>query len=263
MQADVKWATKFRLNSGSWVFVPTEATAKKGRLIKALVQKKWAPPAYFFHHRSGGHVEALKFHADGKFFVRADLKKFFNRINKSRITRELKPLFGYADARAFASESTVPLYTESEVKHVLPFGFVQSSILASLCLYKSALGRVIRELNQVAGTKVSVYVDDIIVSTQDIEAASNAFEKLLDASERSALPLNMEKSTGPSETIVVFNVDLAEESIVVSEKRMGEFLLSYMETENESRREGILGYLRSINVDQAAGFEASVAGTQL
>lgn len=258
MQTAVKWATKFRLPSGSWVFVPTEEVARNGRLIKARVQRRWVPPAYFFHHRSGGHVEALRFHADGKFFVRADLKKFFSNITKSRVTRELKPFFGYADARVMAEESTVPVFNGVLVRHVLPFGFVQSSILASLCLHKSRLGRVIRELNKVPGTRVSVYVDDIIVSTQDFGAASDALDKLLAAADRSALPFNMDKLMGPSATVVAFNVDLAEGSLLVTENRMAEFLSSYFEAETDSQREGILGYLRTINADQEIVFKGRV-----
>lgn len=252
--AAVRWANKFRLPSGSWVFVPTKESLRRGRYIKALVQRIWTPPSYFFHHQRGGHVEALKSHVDGKYFVRADLQKFFNRISRTRVTRELKPLLGYNDARAIAVESTVPIVMDATVRHVLPFGFVQSSILASLCLYKSRLGRVIRELNHNPGVKVSVYVDDIIVSASTYDAAAHALGLLVEASDRSALPLNMDKLMGPAESVVAFNVDLAEQSLLVTEQRISHFIASYLASDSEKRREGILGYLKTINFQQAEEF---------
>jgi hypothetical protein len=42
---------------------------------------------------------------------------------------------------------------------VLPYGFVQSPILASLALDKSKLGKLLRKLNGRTDITVSVYVD--------------------------------------------------------------------------------------------------------
>jgi hypothetical protein len=137
-----KWSSKFELKnpgSGKWVFVPTAETVALGKQIKKAIEDCWTPPSYFFHLREGGHVEALKSHLGNSSFVRMDVANFFGSINRSRITRCLKSKVGYPKAREWANASTVKQPGGAE-GYIVPFGFVQSQILASLCLSESALG---------------------------------------------------------------------------------------------------------------------------
>src|SRR5262245_45013433 len=135
-----KWSTKFPLKPGKWVFVPTNETVKVGREIKKAVEKYWKKrPRYFYHLRAGGHIAALRSHLGNSTFVRLDITDFFGSINRSRITRCLVPMVGFKKAREWANASTV-IDPGNPKRWIVPFGFVQSPILASLCLEQSALG---------------------------------------------------------------------------------------------------------------------------
>jgi len=252
MQNSHKWLSRFRLKSNTWVFIPTLETVKEGKLLKKVIEFKWPPPPNYYHLRSGGHVDAVKYHMGGRFFVHADIKKFFNSINRSRITRELKPYFGYEKSRAIAMESTVSIPLDSGQVFALPFGFVQSTIIASLCLRKSSLGNTIEMLNKTDGVRVSVYVDDIIVSTQCLKKAETALLMIQKSAERSGFSLNKEKSQGPSDKITVFNIDLKQNLIEITSWRFNELLSSYKNASSDKQKSGIWGYVNSVNSAQAS-----------
>jgi hypothetical protein len=163
-----RWTTKFKTKNNSWVFVPNTESREYGKNLKLQIERKWNKPDYYFHLRDGGHVEALKCHLNNTYFIHVDIKNFFGNISKSRITRNLKPFFGYTNSRSIAIESTVRLHSNIEDKYILPFGFVQSPILASLCLHKSRLGVFLDLLNEGDDFVVSVYMDDIIISGKNI-----------------------------------------------------------------------------------------------
>ncbi|GID04810.1 hypothetical protein TMM008_20120 [Pseudomonas sp. 008] len=224
----------------------------EGELFKKLIEFKWLPPSNYYHLKSGGHVDAIKYHLDGQFFIHADLKKFFNSINRSRITRELKPYFGYEKARSIAMESTVSIPLESGQVFALPFGFVQSTIIASLCLRKSRLGKTIHKLDSTEGIKASVYVDDIIISTQSMEKANLALSMIQESSKKSGLLLNKEKLKGPAESITAFNIDLSPNLVMISNTRFRELLANYRNSTSDNQKNGIFGYVYSVNPAQAA-----------
>jgi len=100
--------------------------------------------------------------------------------------------------------------------------------------------------------RVSVYVDDIIVSSDKKEACGGALEKIRVAADRSRFKLNEEKLEGPSESITVFNVILSNQRIEIQASRMKDFKKTFASTTNEYEKEGILSYVSSINLDQAA-----------
>ncbi|CAM3425430.1 hypothetical protein BZK31_26235 [Pseudomonas floridensis] len=252
MQNTHKWLSRFRLKSNTWVYIPTLETVKEGQLFKKSIEFKWLPPTNYYHLKSGGHVDAIKYHLNGKFFVHADVKKFFNSINRSRITRELKPYFGYEKSRSIAMESTVSIPLESGQVFALPFGFVQSTIIASLCLRKSSLGNTIDKLNKTAGIRVSVYVDDIIVSTQSLEKAEAALSMIQKSAERSGFSLNEEKTQGPSYTITAFNIDLQQNFMRITDWRFIELLSNYKDASSDKQKRGIWGYVNSVSPAQAS-----------
>lgn len=251
MQNSHKWLSRFQLKSETWVYVPTPETVVEGRSLKKLIQLRWQPPRNFYHLRDGGHVDAIKSHLGGKYFIHADLRKFFNSINRSRITRELKPYFGYKAARKIAMESTVSIPTEQGQAFALPFGFVQSTIIASLCLHKSTLGKTIEMLHRSQDVKISVYVDDIIISAQTLQAGERALQKIKESCEKSGLMLNERKLKGPSPQITAFNIDLNENSISICGVRLAELRHTYTNSKNEKQKDGIRSYVYSVNPAQA------------
>ena len=251
-----RWLNKFELKPGCWVFVPNNESRRSGKLIKRKLEKSWKAPYYYAHLRKGGHVSALKKHLGNDLFFCADIDQFFNSINLSRVTRELKTVFkNYSDSRFMACESVVELPDSSERKFILPFGFIQSAIIASLCLNNSALGKYLNKLES-NGFRVSVYMDDIIISTSlPLVQAKAAFIKLQDKAVRSGFHLNTNKTFGPRETITAFNIHLSKGKIELTDDRLEEFKKSIVNTDNSAVIDGILGYANIVCSKQASILE--------
>lgn len=249
----LKWNSKFELKPNTWIFVPSDETIETGKKIKNKIEKRWRPPSNYFHLQNGGHVSGLKVHLQNSYFVRLDIEDFFGSINKSKIIRCLKDLLSYKDARDIAIHSTV--IHPNNNKWILPFGFVQSPIIASVCLYKSALGKYLDELSHNADVIVSVYVDDILLSSNDLEALKNYLKMIQIHANRSKFILNPKKQDGPSPKITAFNIDLSKLSLEVSVERWKGFLTMFKESTNEHTRQGILSYINSVNPAQAKSLE--------
>lgn len=164
-----------------------------GEEIKKATRKAWRPPPYYFHLWRGGHIRALQRHLRNSYFVRFDIEDFFERVNQTRVTRCLKEYFSYAEARKMAVNSTVRHPTESG-RWVLPYGFVQSPILASLALAKSRVGTILNRLHKMSSISVSVYVDDISVSCNDLAKLEEACEALIPAAMKAGLAFNGKRS---------------------------------------------------------------------
>ncbi|MDB4409581.1 reverse transcriptase domain-containing protein [Gammaproteobacteria bacterium] len=246
------WIHKFELKQDCWVFIPDDKTKIRGKEIKNAIASKWNPPHYYAHLRRGGHVTALKKHLGNTLFFRTDIEQFFNSVSRTRVTRHLHSLFkDYSLARGMANESTVIRPNHTPKAYVLPYGFVQSAIIASLCLYKSALGKYLNKLEG-SGFRVSVYMDDIIVSTSlPLEQAEAALEELRGKATRSRLELNPTKTIGPVESICAFNVTLSQNNIEISNERITEFEEELSNTGEQSVIDGILGYVETISPAQA------------
>lgn len=76
-----------------------------------------------------------------------DIADFFGSVSRSRISRVLKELFPHADARRMATVSTVQR-PDDATRQILPYGFIQSPLLASLALHKSGPGKYLDELHR-------------------------------------------------------------------------------------------------------------------
>src|ERR1700712_4044460 len=141
-----KWVHRFEAKPGRWVFNPSPEARAEGAEIKAAVEKNWKAPAYYYHLRNGGHVAALRSHLASRFFVKLDLSDFFGSISRSRVSRTLKTFYSHAVARQMATSSTVR-HPDNPGRTILPYGFVQSPLLASLVLHKSSLGKFLEALS--------------------------------------------------------------------------------------------------------------------
>lgn len=238
------------------MFQPSSDAKEIGRKIKAEVERVWQPPDFFFHLRSGGHVEAVRSHIGNTQFLHLDIQDFFGRVNRSRITRCLKTRFPYATAREWANESTVR-HPSDAAKYILPYGFVQSPILASLALADSCLGGLLQTLAKSPRTALSVYVDDIIVSADDPARLASHLVAIREAAERSRFPLNASKEEGPAPSITAFNIELAHSSLMIQSNRLDELIQAYGEAGSFRRQAGILSYVQSVNPEQAGKFMCS------
>lgn len=243
-----QWASRFELKPDAWVFVPTKASMQIGREIKRNIEVRWDAPPNYYHLSAGGHVEALRIHTDNKWFIHLDIKNFFGSINRSRITRCLKNLFGYSRAREITNLSTV--IHPNRGSFILPFGFVQSPIIASICLHKSALGNCLNSL-QKSGLTVSVYVDDLIISSDTLKAATEALTVIKHSAERSKFELNPQKEEGPAPQITAFNIDLSANRLAVEPNRIKAFSEAFLASTSTHQQRGIIGYVESVNPNQA------------
>lgn len=251
MPSNPKWISKFQIKPNSWVFVPTEESVKYGNEIKLSIENRWSVPDNYFHLKEGGHVQALRSHIKNQFFIHLDIRDFYGCVNRSRVTRCLKEFFGYTVARDIAVASTVKLPESSATKYILPFGFVQSPIIASLCLYKSGLNKYLSNLRKQV---VSVYMDDIIISGNDIELLQKILEEVKIEAHKSRFTLNPDKEEGPSKKITAFNIELSQGMLTISDGRFIHFCDAYNLSESENQRKGIVGYVSSVNPDQAKHF---------
>lgn len=249
-----KWFTKYERKPGRWVFEPTDEYRAIGEDIRKKVAKVWRPPSYYFHLRNGGHVAALRRHAQKTYFARFDVEDFFGRVNQNRVARCLKEYFGPEAARQMAWESTVRHPTVPG-RWVLPYGFIQSPILASLALSKSYLGSALRQLDKTSGINVSVYVDDILVSCDDPNNLQQACEGLAAAALKSRLGFNAAKSQGPALAITAFNIELTHGNLEIVAERLAEFAALLAATPSAQREQGIVSYVTSVNAAQGAALK--------
>src|SRR3546814_19570388 len=89
-----------------------------------------------------------------------DLRRFFDQIARTKVHRALKVTgLPHTDAWEMACDSTVDKRPPHRA-FSLPFGFVQSPIVASVVLAQSALGGAIRRLSR-DGMPIPVYVDHL------------------------------------------------------------------------------------------------------
>lgn len=245
-----KWTHRYEHKPGRWVFHPSPEAKEIGAKIKTQVERGWIAPDYFFHLRAGGHVRALQVHLGQTSFLHIDIQDFFGCVNRSRVTRCLTPQFGYVNARQMANDSTVR-HPADLGKFILPYGFVQSPLLASLAFDQSKLGNCLSKLRG-KGYCVSVYVDDIIISAGSDNALYACWPEIQSAAERSKFVLNQAKQQGPGPIVTAFNIELTHSGLSLQSGRFNEFKCAYQATSNPHERDGIFGYVQTVNPSQAA-----------
>lgn len=244
-----KWVSRFEVKPNRWVYHPTNDTLKIGKKIKADVAKVWTAPSYYYHLRSGGHLEALRQHLASTTFLHLDITDFFGCVNRTRVTRCLKSRLGYEEARWIAKESTVSHPGEQAAK-VLPYGFPQSPILASLALSESRLGKALDRIAKTKEVRISVYVDDIILSVDRDGLLQGYLEELRDCATASRFQLNEAKQEGPGPTIRAFNVNLAQANLEVAPDRVKQFEHAVTESTNQFSIDAMVTYVKCVNQEQ-------------
>lgn len=205
---------------GKWIFVPTEQCERKGRRIMSFF-KKFKFPDHYYHYKKGGHVAALHAHVDSEWFFRIDIKNFYYSVARMRVTRALRS-HGYQGANTLAQWSCVRTPYAEGRPHVLPIGFVQSPLLASLVLMKSQVEAAIKRAIA-NGVIISVYMDDFIGSHDDKQILTAAYEDIRKASVAAGLIPNPDKLVPPAEAIIAFNCELKNGSATVTAERIAEY----------------------------------------
>ncbi|WEK43194.1 MAG: reverse transcriptase domain-containing protein [Candidatus Sphingomonas colombiensis] len=254
------YSHRFTLPNGVTICIPSEKGRGRGKEIAQDVSDRWTPKSNYFHQLEGGHVAAARRHHTSTVIAKLDLAKFYHQVGRSKVHRALK-LIGtpQKDAWEAACDSTVER-DPGQRNFSLPFGYVQSPILASIALDYSALGTALTQLNT-GGCLVSAYVDDIIVSADNADAVNTALDQLRAAAGVAGFAINEKKSEGPASEITAFNIHLGSGRMEITEKRMGEFEVAIRDAHPE-RIMGILNYVNSVNVDQMEALAATIGRTE-
>jgi hypothetical protein len=238
------------LPNGKWAYIQEPEFADSAKATIRRLRRVWTPPEYFYHLRAGGHVAALRVHLGNEWFGKIDLSRFFHNVGRNRISRCLKKLgFSFHEADEFAVASTVRI-NHRKRQFALPFGFVQSPLLASIALDSSALGNSFRELDR-EGITVAVYVDDFIISADSADAVAKSLSDLRRAANSSNFPINENKSQGPTTSVLSFNVELTPTEMRITNDRFEEMSRAVLTNGAGPVSDGILGYIRSISNEQA------------
>ena len=187
---------RYTTNTGRLIFVPSNAGRTDGEKVIRRVLKRWAPPKYFYHLRDGGHIAAMRAHLANTVFVTMDLQGFYDSITRTKVHRAMRSI-GYGQRVALEVAQRATVRKPGLSGYSLPFGFVQSPILASVVLDTSALGRTLRDLGAHSIT-VSVYMDDILLSGRDTAALIAARDELAEAARVAGLSFQSREERRPS-----------------------------------------------------------------
>ena len=178
-------------------------------------------PAHYFHFQSGGHVSALHTHIGQRYFFKIDIQNYYYSIARMRVTRALRS-FAYPGANTLAQWSCVSNPYSDGHRHVLPIGFVQSALLASLVLMKSPVANAMKRAIA-RGVVITIYMDDFIGSHNDPAVLQEAYEDIRTASVAAGLLPNPEKLVPPTQAIVAFNCDMTFGKVVVQTQRIEKY----------------------------------------
>lgn len=167
-------------------------------------------------------------------------------MTKNKIIRCLvKAGLPFTEANDLAAISVVKFQNS----FILPYGFVQSSLLSTMALKYSRIGKALNEApNDIS---ISVYVDDILISTKgSVETLKHYSEKVCLAAAESNFPINIDKSEIAKSKVTIFNIDLSKNIKAINDKRLGEFLTEIKTTANDSRADSMINYVSLVNKKQ-------------
>ena len=215
---------KYR-SRGKWIYKPKKGCDRRGQQVIDFVEHYVIFPDYFYHFRSGGHVGALHEHLKNKFFFKIDIQNFFYSIARNRVHRALANC-GMRGAPTFAAWSTVRSPYPHGPKYVLPIGFRQSPHIASLVLMHSPVVKAIED-ERAKGVLISVYLDDIIGSSEDKEVLRATYDAIKVACVTANLTPNPAKLVEPNPKVVAFNCNLTKGAAEVTDERIAKFYAKF------------------------------------
>lgn len=228
------------LLAGKPVFAPSELGRRIGQDVKLKIERECDFEHFFYHLRTGGHVAALHSHRRNEYFCKLDIENYFYSIGRSRVVRCLKQA-GIPRAAHYAKWSCVK-NPYCGPRYSLPYGFVQSPILATLALALSTLGDTLRRLESMV--RVSVYVDDIALSSNDLAQLCDCFEELYEGLISAGFQTNDAKTVSPSKSLEVFNCSLQKNATSVLPTRIEKF---FDEPRTEASEDSFRRYCTSVS----------------
>ena len=221
--------------------------------LKSRIAKRWQPDHSFKTFSATGHVAAIRPHLGHEWFAVLDLMQFYDHVTRTKVYRSLANIgFARSDCFQIAGQSTV----RQGNKYLLPRGFRQSSLLATLVLDQSLFGSHLRQ--QLYVSTVTVFGDDIVLSSNNRDELEREYGLTIDLMQRSFFPINPLKSQSPRSEAIVFNIRLSRNSLRFTDERMRRFFKKAEMLLGSSRDghdidlyESLIGnYVASINVDQ-------------
>lgn len=241
---------RYELKPSRFVYIQTKNSVIRGKAIIKQVLKKYTPHSIFYHlERRGGHVAALRLHQQSDYFSRFDITNFFGQVSRTRVARSLRRV-GFKPSRAFniALESVVV-----EGPHrVLPYGFCQSPVLATLALEQSHLGSELKRLFD-AGFLVSVYMDDILISGKYQDVLQEASEAVIEAASKAGFPLSPEKTAIAVANVDTFNCHIESHAITILDERMEKFLTQH-DLATDAGQQAIEKYIGAVSAEELDRF---------
>lgn len=204
---------------GKPVFAPSDLGRRIGKYLKQRVENNYQFYNFCFHLRQGGHISALHLHRLNFYYCKIDIDNFFYSVARNRIVRNLRQI-GIPRSPHYGKWSCVrnPFNKPS---YALPYGFVQSPVLATLAFCQSATGTVLQSIAKRA--TVAVYVDDISISSDDLGELRECYGQLLLGMNEGGWRLNELKSVAPCETMTIFNCTLQRGLSYVTKDRIALF----------------------------------------
>lgn len=244
------YVKKINLGNDKFAYEQTKEAYEAGEEHIKTIERLWTPPKFYFHYQKGGHLAAINGHKRNNCFSKLDLSRFYYQITKNKIIRSLTKIgVPFLTASAIASESTISY----KYKHVLPFGFVQSSIISSLVMNYSELGRVLKA--KPSHLSLSVYVDDILISGLDCQPDIETYtSQIIEAIGKSNFIINEEKTVVSKAEIEIFNINIDVENLEITDSRMAEFMME-MSRSNAERADAMIRYVRLVNHEQAESLQ--------
>lgn len=237
----------FEIKPGKFVFVPTHDCLKTGAEVVEQVTKRWSPHRIFYHFgKRGGHVAAMRAHLHHTYFAKIDLSQFFTGVTRTKVVRSLRQIGFHHKAAFDIGHASV---VEHNGRKFLPYGFMQSMALATLSVEFSSLGSCLIRINDGAEALVSMYVDDIILSSHDKGLLTAAFHAALENVDRSNFKLNTKKSAPPTKEIDIFNCHLSNGSMIFTDDRITKFTEDFSVGGGPTRA-AIARYMEVVNKDQ-------------
>jgi len=223
------------------VFVPSGVGRRIGLEVKEKVEDNFEFDPFFFHLKRGGHVAAIHSHRNHRWFARIDISNFFYSVSRRRVRSALDRI-GLGKAQFYAKWSTVsnPYH---DPKYALPYGFVQSPILASLVIATSSVGEYLRNLPDTISP--SVYVDDISLSSDSLDDLVHVFDEFSQVLQEDGFSVSQEKLRRPAAAIDIFNCNLEHARTEVRHERVEEFFASY---QTEEASGAFTAYCASVEV---------------
>lgn len=227
------------MRRGKPVFAPSGVGRRIGAEIKEAIEAAYQFDSSYFHLRSGGHVAAMHHHRDHHHFARIDITRFFYSISRRRVQSAMDRI-GVGNAGFYAKWSTV-VNPFKNPQYALPYGFVQSPILATLVMATSAVGEHLANIPD--KVNVSVYVDDISFSSDDLSMLQSTFSATIQVLEQDGFSVSHEKIRPPASSIDIFNCDLLHGNTAVTNQRIEKFFENVSSQESE---DAFIAYCASV-----------------